>query len=311
MALLTVLSPAQAQDGPSDPTLQPAAKQTADEVLRRAVAAQGALQPDEIRDLYVQFVGQVQERGEKTQSATREYWLRPTDGSFRIKTTAGADPSKPFSERGVLGAEKGVAAKERYWESIRRRRTELSGSNRDHREVIIAIRRDRSEFQRIVRMVLLMRLADADAAVSFASPSKVRIAEDQPYSAKQILGTDRSAEYWVIDVKRKNADPLRLFIRVADDTVRKVIQFDREAPGRIKTVSYFGFYRRNRLAAGMLVPQAFSVYSAVPKDTKSRDEALKVSGRLSVKINDNLDDSTFTPTPSKDAQPRKGNQKDK
>jgi len=295
LALLTVLSPVHAQedDSPSNP--KAAKAPTAKEIFQQAVAAQGKLRPDDVRDLYVRFEGQVQEKGQKTQSATREYWLRPPDRSFRIKTTAGADPSKPFSERGVLGTEQGAQRPEAYWESIKRQRTKLSRSNRDHRDVIKAIRRDRTEFERIVHMVLLVRLANADARISFAKPARVRLEKDQPNSASAILGRDRKAEYWVLDVARKNADPLRMFIRVDDSTVRKVIQFDLEEPDRIKSVSYFGFYRVNQQAGRMVLPQAFSVYSAVPDGKKSNEATMMVSGKLSIRINDNLDDSTFAP----------------
>jgi len=292
LALLSVLSPLQGFLSPlqaQDPAQDPAAP-TAREVFESAVAAQGRLDPDDIHDLYVKFVGQVKEKGHKTQSAEREYWLRPGDRSFRIKTTAGADPAKPYSERGVLGS-----PKERYWEWVRKGRAELRRTNREHRKNILAIRRDRKEFERIVRMVLLVRITEDDAAISFANPGKVRLVKDQPNSARHILGEDRKAEYHVLNIARKGADPLRFFVRIDDSTVRKVIQYDRATPDKIKSVSYFGYYRKNDAAEGMVMPQAFSVYSAVP-DGKDRNKAtMKVSGRLSVRINGNLGDETFSP----------------
>ena len=77
--------------------------------------------------------------------------------------------------------------------------------------------------------------------------------------------------------------------------MRKVIQFDRNAPKTIKSVSYFGFYRRNAEAEGMKLPQAFSVYSAEPDSKKRNDETKKVSGRLTIRINAELTDGIFAP----------------
>lgn len=279
--VLTVLLPLQAA---------PPAEPTAKEVFQRAVAAQGRIEPDEIRDLYVKFEGQVKDKGEKTQSAVREYWLRPTDRSFRIRTTAGADPAKPFSERGVLGNDK-----ERYWERIKKSPAELRRTNREHRKNILAIRRDRNDFQRIVRMVLLTRMNDGQSSVRFAKQKRVRLEKDQPNSARHILGKDRKAEYYVLDVARKGADPLRFFIRTDDFTVRKVVQFDREAPGKLKSVSYFGAFVKNSQAEGLVLPQAFSVYSAVPDGKNRNDATVRVSGRLKVKINGDLGDDAFFP----------------
>jgi len=282
----TVLPTVQAQVAPQPSVAQAEARK----IFDRAIAAQGRLPRGAILDVYVKFEGDVKQKGQNPQSAVREYWLRPKDRSFRIKTTAGADPSKPYSERGVLGS-----PKELFWESVKNKRVTLIRSNREHRKNMKAIQRDREEFERIVRMVVLTRLNDSKTKVSFANPRKVRLEKDQPNSANAILGKDRKKEYHVLDIQRPGADLLRLFVRAEDFTVRKVVQFDRSAPGKIKSVSYFGFYRRNANAAGLLLPQAFSVYSAVPDGKKNNEATVQVSGRLQVAINGDLPDSVFSP----------------
>ena len=135
-----------------------------------------------IRDLQVIFEGQIQERDQATQSVKREYWFRSDDQSFRIRTVAGAAPDRPFSERGVQGGKP-----ERYWEWAHKRRTPLKLTNRDHRKSISAIRRDRDEFVRIVKTVLLARLLDNKTTVTFAKQRSVRLELDAPASARHVF----------------------------------------------------------------------------------------------------------------------------
>jgi hypothetical protein len=298
LLLLLVLGPLQvagragAQDAPNapkDPGAKKAPTPSAAELLERAIKAQGKLSRDSINDLHVKFVGQIREKGQATQSATREYWFRAKDRSFRIRTVAGAQPNKPHSERGVLGS-----PKIRYWEWAHKRRTELYRTNREHRKNILAIRRDRDDFERIVKTVLLARLRDPQTQIAFAAQRLVKLEADKPNSARHIF-PDRSVRYHVLDIRRPDADPLRLFIHEGDFTVRKVVQFDRTAPQEVKSISYFGYFRKAANAGGMLLPQAFSVYSAVPDGKKQNKETVRVAGQLTVEVNRGLDDPVFSP----------------
>ncbi len=258
-------------------------------ILSRAVAAQGKLKQKDIHDLQVLFEGQIQERGQATQSVKRQYWLRSGDDSFRIRTVAGLRPSDPVSERGVLGGKP-----ESYWEWARKRRMPLKLTNREHRKNIDAIQRDRREFQRIVKSVLLARLLDEGTTVAFARSRSVLLDKDEPASARHVF-PDRKARFAVIDVRRAGSDPLRFFIHEGDFTVRKVIQFDARRPGAVKSITYLGAYPAKAVKGGLRLPRSISVYSDVPTDKKSRDEFVRIAGRLTVKVNQKLGDDVFAP----------------
>ena len=282
ISILSVLSVVHAQE-PEQKSSQ------ARRLLEKAIKAQGSLAPNQIVDLQVKFEGQIQEKGTTTQSITRKYWFRSADRSFRIRTIAGLDPSKPYSERGVKGGKP-----ERFWEWARKQRTPLKLTNREHVKNIAAIKRDRDAFERIVRTVLLARLLDKNTTVKFAPKNKVLLPDDFPADARRIF-PDRTVRYHVVDVTRPGNARLRFFIHERDFTVRKVVQFDARRPDAVKTISYFGAFTKLPASAGLTVPRAISVYSHVPTDEQTRKKFVRISGRLGVMVNQKLTDDVFAP----------------
>lgn len=277
--LATALAvPAAGADGPTPEGPTPR------DVFEQAVRVQGALRQEDLRDITLEFRGHIHEEG--THTVRRTYWYRARDRSFRIRTQSGADASRR-SERGVLKA-KGC------WERVNDRILELSTHNRDDFKAIQAIRKERTDFERILRMVLLSRLNDGKTKLTFGKKKPVRIEADQPYEAKRILGADRSKhEYYVLDIRRENEPRLRAFIRTDDHTVRKVIQYSRGEPNKIEFVYYFAFLPRPD--QGLHLPAYFAVHTAEPTDKKSRDATIKVRGRITVEINLGLQDPDLRP----------------
>jgi hypothetical protein len=289
LALLIVPSRVQAQ--------APQREEEAVALLKRAVAAQGKLPNGGLRDLQILFEGQINEKKEGSHSIHRNYWFRQKDRSFRIETFSPLEPKDSKSERGVLG---NVNA--RYWELIRRKRPgskrpelkrqELSRTNKTHLENIRTIQRDRDDFERIVRMVVLSRVDSKLARLRRGAPQRVALTGDHPNSASFVFPSKlKGSQYLVLDLQRSAGDPLRLFINEKDLTVRKVVQFDRAAPNKIKFVYYLGAYRKMQ---GMLLPTYVSVHSEVPTK-KTREKTTKLAGRLTLTLNAGLDDSVFSP----------------
>ena len=142
--------------------LAPAAEdEAAIAILREAARSQGDVRAEDIRDVLVEFRGEIVE--ETTHAVERTYWYRTPDRSFRIRTEPPA-ARKERTERGVLG-EKG------YWDrAADGSRVDLARTNRDHRELIRTIESERADFERILRMVLLPRLLDGKSRVTLAEP---------------------------------------------------------------------------------------------------------------------------------------------
>jgi len=273
---------------------EPAREPEAVDLLRRAVAAQGKLPDGGLQDLQITFEGQIREPEQGEHSITRKYWFRAKDRSFRIQTYANAAQGETRSERGVLGSPKPV-----YWEWLHKsqERAELRPTNREHLENIRAIQRDRDDFERIVRMVVLARAEGELTKIRRGNPLRVDCAEDQPNSRRYVFpDADRDAAYLVLDLERAGSDPLRLFLNEKDLKVRKVVQFDQARPDEIRFVYYLGGYKKEN---GLLVPHFVSVHTEVPTEA-TRAETTRLSGRLSLSLNPGLDDAVFSPsTPAK------------
>lgn len=259
----------------------------AKEVLEKAVAAQGAIPAGEIRDITLRFDGQIAE-GKRVNTITRVYRYRARDRSFYVLTASRA-AAKKRSERGVLG-ENG------YWErSSRGKVVRLRTGNREDLASIKTIRRNRDEFERMLRMVLLARIRDGESKLELATRAPVRLEHDMPYAAAPTLGKDRQAHrYYVLDLERKNQPKLRLFVQLGTYTVRKVVQFDREDPTKREWFYYFGPYREDK-ATGLNLPVYFSVYDGLPVDEQSMKEHNRVRGEPKVEINTGLEDEAFRP----------------
>ncbi|MHC4939958.1 MAG: hypothetical protein ACYTHK_13395 [Planctomycetota bacterium] len=264
----------------------PTREKRAVDLLQRAVAAQGKLPRKGLQDLRIEFQGTINDDREGEHVITRTYWFRSKDRSFRVQT-------KPIdkaglTERGVIGGVRG-----QYWELIKNRRQKLRLTNKTHLENIKAIRRDRTDFERIMQMVVLSRADSNLARLHFATPAKVSLDEDEPHSKKEYVFPKkvRGTKYHVLDLQRTDEDPLRLFINEKDLTVRKVIHFDRENPKKIRFVYYLGGYRKN---GKMLLPNYVAAYTAVPTK-KTREDVRKLSGRLTIALNAGLDNSIFEP----------------
>ncbi len=262
-------------------TAQAADAPTARDVFKGAVAAQGEM-PREIRDVTLSFDGEISEDGE-VHTALRTYWYRAADRSFRIRTGSGAT-DRVTSERGVFGATK-------FWERTSSGETlELSRGNRDDVAQIRAIDRERAEFERMLRMILLARLDEDGWQVAFAEPAPVRIEKDQPHQAKGTLGSDREATYHVLDLKREGEPDLRLYVQTKDASVRKAIEYDLKDPGKVRFVYYFANYWTDP-GLKLLVPRFLSVYRGTPLDVTERDSLLAAKGEPTVRLNTDLKDA--------------------
>lgn len=260
----------------------------AKEVLAKAVATQGAIPAGEIHDITLDFKGQIAE-GKRVNTIRRTYRYRARDRSFFVFTGSKAN-AKIRSERGVLG-ESG------YWErSSRGKIIRLRPGNREDKASVKTIRKNRDDFEAMLRMVLLARIADGESKLKLVTRSPVRLEQDMPYAAEQTLGKDRKAhQYYVLDLERKDQPKLRLFIQLGTFTVRKVVQFDADDPSQRKWFYYFGPFRKDP-GTGLNLPAYFSVYDGLPVDRKSMEERNRVRGEPKVKINTGLEDEAFRPT---------------
>lgn len=281
LPLVLFAAAAPAGDGPSPEKGDAAA---AREIFKKAVTGQGEM-PLEVRDVTLVFEGEVSEKGE-VHTVLRTYWYRSADHSFRMRTTSGAS-DKLASDRGVLGAGK-------YWEqSSGKGILDLSPRNRDDAEQIGTIERERAEFERMLRMVLLARF-DADGwQVAFAERGPVRLDRDRPHQIKGTL-RDREKAYHVLDLKHDGEPELRLYVHTDDFTVRKAVEYDLKDPGRVRFVYYFADYGTDP-EAKLLLPRFFSVYRGTPLDETERDELLAAKGEPKVRLNTGLEDSDLRP----------------
>ncbi|MEM8885384.1 MAG: hypothetical protein AAGD14_15060 [Planctomycetota bacterium] len=278
--LLCVLSGAQEAKPEKDKARKDPA---AAALLNQAVAAQGKLKPAEIEDLYVQFIGQVREKNQPSHSITREYWFRAKDKSFRVRTYGNVNQRDSQAESGVFGGRPAV-----YWEWARERRMPLSISNREHVKNIKSIQKERSDFERILRIVLLARIDTEQTTLKLDQPEKITI--DSPNSAGAIF-PDRDSAYRVLLLQRRGADPLRLYLHPKDLTVRKVVQLDRHNPTRARFYYYLGAYAKS---GELNLPRYISVHNALPTK-ETREKSTQLSGRLTVKVNRGLEDDIFQP----------------
>jgi len=257
----------------------PAAK----DIFRRAVEAQGRL-PDQVTDVTLAFEGEVHEKGE-THTIERTYWFRSKDRSFRVLTgSAAADKT---TDRGVLGADG-------YWERPSKGKIlSLSRGNRDDAESIRQIEKERADFERMLRMVLLTRL-DEGWTLAFGAAAPVRLDEDHPYEIRKTLGDRDKVTYYVLDARREGESRLRLFVNTDDYTVRKAIEYEAEDPDRVRWVYYFAGYGKDG-NLGLVLPRYFSVYRDTPKDDATRDELKAAWGEPRVSLNTGLKDSDLRP----------------
>ena len=266
------------------PATPPAATSPAESLLDRAIQAQGGWTRDRIADLHLTFEGQIAEEG-RTNSVAREYWYRARDRAFRLRTSPLAAVSRE-TEHGVLGR--------RYWDRTEGRLQELSRGNRDHEEMIGAIRQDRDEFERILSMLLLSRLRDGKTDATLEPGDPVRLEDERPPEVRAILRDAKERTYHVLDLRRPDEPRLRAYLDTEDLTVRKVEQYRTDAPDRLAFVYYFGAYKRDP-ATELVLPRYFSVHTAVPVDEKTRDETLRAKGTLAFVLNAELPDAQFAP----------------
>ena len=259
----------------------------ANEILQKAVASQGAIPAGEIHDITLRFDGQIKE-GKRVNTIVRKYRYRARDRSFYVFTGSKAS-AKVRSERGVLG-ETG------YWErSSRGKIVRLRPGNRDDRASIKTIRKNRDDFEGMLSMVLLARIADGKSKLTLVTRAPVRLEQDMPFAAAKTLGKDRKAHrYYVLDLQREGQPKLRLFIQLGTFTVRKVVQFDVEDPSKRKWFYYFGPFREDP-ATRLNLPAYFSVYDGLPVDQRSMRERNRVRGEPKMTINTGLEDDAFRP----------------
>ena len=147
IVVLSLLPPAGVAD---------AAPTEAEEIFRKAVAAQGEFRGDALKDIHVRFRGRAKEQ-ERATTVVREYWYRSADRSFRIRT-APQVRLQETSQRGVNG--------DRCWETDRRGKLFwLEAGNRDDRKVIRKIQERRDVLRRQQRDLasMLEELADAES----------------------------------------------------------------------------------------------------------------------------------------------------
>jgi len=271
LLLLPVAAPA------DDP---PAAK----DIFRKAVEAQGGLRPDQVKDVTLTFQGEIHEKGE-THAIERTYRFRSEDRSFRVRTgSAAVDKS---TDRGVLGADG-------YWErSSKGKVLPLSRGNRDDAESIRQIEGERTDFERMLRMVLLTRLAEG-WTLDLAATAPVLLDGDHPHEINKTLGDRDKVTYYVIDAKREGEARLRLFVNTVDYTVRKAIEYEVKSPDRVRWVYYFAGYRKDE-GSGLVLPRYFSVYRDTPHDEATRDDLKMAWGLPKVTLNTGLEDSDLRP----------------
>ena len=269
----------------------------AKEVFDKAVAAQGAIPKGEVKDITLRFRGQITE-GKRVNTIERTYWYRARDRSFCVLTESKAS-AKVRSERGVLG-ESG------YWEkSSRGKIIRLRPGNREDKASVKTIRKNRDEFEGMLQMVLLARIADGKSTLKLVTRAPVRLEQDMPYAAADTLGKDRKEHrYYVLDLERKGQPKLHLFIHVGTFTVRKVVQFDVEDPSRRRWFYYFGPFRKDP-GTGLMLPVYFSVYDGLPVDRKSMQARNRVRGQPTVKLNTGLEDEAFRPAETEKLGTRK------
>jgi hypothetical protein len=253
------------------------------DILRRAVARQGA---DKLKlgDIHINFQGQIRQEKEE-HAVERDYWYRASDRSFRVRTRSKATV-RESTDRGILGRD--------YWEVRKSGIQPLHKGNKTHRKVIKTIRKERSDFERILSMVLLPRLQKAK--VTLGRPEPVLIEEDEPWNARWILGEERLKErYWVIDIRQKERPRLRLYIHTRDLTVRKAVQFHAKNAAQPVYWYYFGPYEVQK-GSGLTLPLYFTVHTAVPRDTRSRKAGSFARGRIQVALNGGIGDPVLRPT---------------
>ncbi len=246
-------------------------------ILDKAVAAQGQIRAKDLQDIVISFKGHAAQEGQ-LHRVLRTFWYRPQDGSFKVKTSSRTDARKS-SERGVSG-------EKTYWEKRRRDITTLSPRDGEDRKLRSAIERERGEFRRVLRMVILSRLQQDDQIkLTLATPRPVLLPRDVPHEADAILGANRDAvTYWVLDVEREGDPRIRLYIRTDDSTVRKAVEFSKKNPKRIYNVYYFGpFSKKNERR--IMLPLYFSMHFRIPVDKESRDKTTVAYGRVGVDIN--------------------------
>ncbi|HEX5135813.1 MAG TPA: hypothetical protein VFY93_02495 [Planctomycetota bacterium] len=259
---------------------------TARDILRKAVEAQGKLGPDGIRDVTLTFEGQAQENGQDN-AITRTYRFRASDRSFRVHT--GAEAVDRSTDRGVFGTDG-------YWQKTSKGRfLALSKGNRDDRETIKQIETERSDFERMLRMVLLVRIDDG-WTVTLGAPEPQRLATDCPHELNRTLGDREAVTYHVLDLRRAGEAPLRLYVNTEDHTVRKAIEYEAEAPDRVRFVYYFAAYAPDK-ELGIVLPRYFSVYRDTPLDKDARDKLNAVRGMPKVEINTRIGDGDLRPAP--------------
>jgi len=286
LAVLALL-PAVPTRAADDAAVPPAAGPTAADLLHRAVQAQGTLTGD-LRDVTLSFQGEVAQQG-SVNTIRRTYWYRAGDRSFRVRT-ANASTDAATTDRGVYG-------RKTYWErassgAIR----ELHAGNRDDADALDQIAKERRDFERILRMVLLSRLDDGSWLVERAAAGTVRLAEDMPYNAKGTLADREKETYHVLDLTREGEPRLRLFIRTADFSVRKAVQFRLGDGDEEEWTYYFGPFWRDP-EAGLSLPRFFSVYKGTPTEDpgRSREDLLVVKGEPTVRVNTGLTDDDLKP----------------
>lgn len=275
LPLVLLAAAAPAADGP-----------TAQEIFRKAVEAQGEV-PKEIKDVTLSFWGEIRQ-DEQVNTVRRTYWYRSADRSFRVRTGSEA-MEKLTSDRGVVG-------EATYWERGPRGETvELSRGNRDDMAQIRGIEKERKEFERMLRMVLLARFDQGGWQVALAEPKPVLLDKDHPHQPKGTLGNKEETSYHVLDLKREGEPDLRLYVHTTDFSVRKAIEYDLSDAGRVRFVYYFANYW-NDPDLKLLVPRFLSIYHATPLAEGDRDEMLAAKGQPTVRLNTDLKDADLRPS---------------
>jgi hypothetical protein len=257
---------------------------TARDILRKAIGAQGKLEAADVHDVTLMFKGEASENGE-VHAITRTYRYRAKDRSFRVHT--GAEAANRSTDRGVFGADG-------YWERSSKGTTvALSRGNRDDAATIRQIESERSDFERMLRMVLLTRL-DEGWTVDFGAKGPLRLESDHPHELDHTLGDRGKVTYHVLDATRDGDARLRLFVNTEDFTVRKAIEYEAEAPDRVRWVYYFAAYARDS-NLGLVLPRYFSLYRDTPSDKGTRDRLNAVKGEPKVSLNTGLADPELRP----------------
>jgi len=259
---------------------------TARDILRRAVEAQGKLGAEDVRDVTLLFKGEVSEKGE-VHAITRTYRFRAKDRSFRVHTAA---------EAVDRGTDRGVLGETGYWErSSKGAIITLNRGNRDDVATIKQIESERRDFERMLRMVLLTRL-DEGWTVTLGSPEPQRLDGDHPHELNHTLGDRNETTYHVLDARRDGEARLRLFVNTKDHTVRKAIEYDADAPERVRWVYYFAAYAKDK-DLGLVLPRYFSLYHDTPLGKEARDRLNAVKGEPKVSLNTGLSDADLRPAP--------------